>query len=124
MGVIDLECPICGALECWRPIGPYWRTVIELMPYREGRVPVARFQCRATGKTFSMLPHQLAPYHRYTVASMLFALMMAEAGEDDGLSSLFGVAEKLLSPDGRVNGFSLSCWLVLGVVGLRRGNRF
>ena len=71
-----------------------------------------------------MLPHQLAPYHRYTVASMLFALMMAEAGEDDGLSSLFGVAEKLLSPDGRVNGFSLSCWLVLGVVGLRRGNRF
>jgi hypothetical protein len=28
---------------------------------------------RKPGRTFSMLPHQLAPYHRYTIASMVWA---------------------------------------------------
>ena len=120
--IVGQVCPICGARDCWRPIGPYWRTVIELLPYRETRIPVARFQCQATGKTFSMLPHWLAPYHRYTVASMLFALLLAAAMKEQGLSSLFSVAEKLLDPDCRVNGFLLGCWLVLGVVGLRRAH--
>ena len=119
---IGPTCPICGERDCWRPISPYWRNVIQLLPYREEQVPVARFQCRTTEKTFSLLPHWLVPYHRYTIASMLFALLLAAAMEEHGLSSLFGVAEKLIEPDCRANGFLLGCWLVLCVTGLRRAH--
>lgn len=113
------KCPICGGQDCWREITPYERKVIELMPYGEGTVWVARFLCRTTGRTFSLLPHWLVPYHQYTAASILFALLLAAAGKH---GSLFAVAEKELDPDGRANGFLLSRWLDLCVTGLRRAH--
>jgi hypothetical protein len=69
-----------------------------------------------------MLPAWLVPYHQYTAASMIFALLLAAAGESEGISSLFAVAEKLLEPDSRVNGFLLGSWLVLCVTGFRRSH--
>ena len=69
------SCPICGQDECWREITPYSRHVIELFPCREDDVLIARFQCRRTLATFSLLPVQLIPYHQYTVSSMLGALL-------------------------------------------------
>jgi hypothetical protein len=99
---------------------PYARRVIELLPYREGIVMVARFLCRTTGKTFSLLPFWLVPYHQYSAISILFALLMAVAVAGPSPQSLFAVAEKLLEPDGRANGFLLGRWLVTCVSGLRR----
>jgi len=98
-------CPICGRRDCWRQIPAYQRTVIELFPFREGTVQVARFQCRATGRTFSLLPVWLVPYHRNTAGSMLMALLLAAAVDEHGIQSLFAVAEKLLEPDGRTTGY-------------------
>lgn len=115
-------CPICGKKNCWRAITPYSRLVIDLFPYREERILVARFLCRSTGRTFSLLPAWLVPYHQYTAASMIFALLLAAAGEPEWISSLFAVAEKLLEPDSRVNGFLLGSWLVLCVTGFRRAH--
>jgi hypothetical protein len=53
---------------------------------------------------------------------MLLTLLLAAAGEPDGISSLFAVAETLLDPDSRANGFLLGRWLELCVSGLRRAH--
>lgn len=90
------------------------------MPYREGTIVVARFQCRTTGKTFSLLPYWLAPYHQYTVRSLLLALLLAAAQDEQGLASLFVVAEKDLEGDCRATGFLLGRWLQVCSRGLHR----
>jgi len=120
--VLVQGCPLCGRHDCWRVLTPYERKVIELMPYREGVVLVARFLCRTTGKTFSLLPFWLAPYHLYTSASMVLALLLAVATRPDGIKSLFAAAEQKLEGDCRANGFLLGCWLVLCVTGLHRAH--
>jgi len=117
---LGTDCPICGGQDCWREIAPYERKVIELMPYREGIIVVARFQCRATGKTFSLLPYWLAPYHQYTVRSILLAVLLAAATQENGFGSLFCVAEKGLEGDCRATGFLLGRWLKLCLSGLHR----
>lgn len=120
--VLSQGCPVCGSHNCWRELTPYRRAVIELFPYREERIQVARFLCRKTGRTFSLLPFWLVPYHKYTAASMLLALLLAAAARPDGIKSLFAVAEQKLDPDSRANGFLLGRWLVLCVSGLRRAH--
>ena len=114
---LGTDCPICGRQGCWREIAPYERQVIELVPYREGTVLVARFLCRATGRTFSLLPAWLVPYHQYTAASMLLGLLLAAVGEH---GSLFAVAEKGLEGDCRATGFLLGRWLKVCLSGLHR----
>lgn len=69
-------CPLCGRRGCLREISQYRRTVIELFPFRRDSVLVARFYCRRKRKTASALPLQLAPYHVYTVDSMVRAVLL------------------------------------------------
>ena len=117
--VIGATCPLCGGRGCYREIEGYTRGVIELFPeYREGEVLVARFQCRAIWRTFSLLPIQLIPYHQYTAASVVMALMLALTHD----CSLFAVAEKMLTAEGRANGYLLAAWLLVLVRGLRRAH--
>jgi hypothetical protein len=119
--VIGLDCPICGQKECYRPIPGYSRTAIDLFPYREGRVLIARFRCRTTMRTFSLLPHQLAPYHRYTVSSMVQALELAHQVQcEDGGG--MGATVQELSADCRVTPWLLSIWLTIFVVCMRRAH--
>jgi len=92
------------------------------MPYREGVIVVARFQCRTTGGTFSLLPYWLAPYHQYTVRSILFALLLAAAAQENGIGGLFCAAEKCLEGDCRANGFLLDRWLQVCLSGLHRAH--
>lgn len=117
--VIGESCPICGRRECYREITGYLRGVIELFPeYREDEVLIARFQCSTTEGTFSLLPTQLIPYHRYTVASVVGALLLAmKHGR-----SLFAVSEKMLDGESRANGYLLAAWLLVLVRGLRRAH--
>lgn len=83
---------------------------------------VARFQCRKLLLTFSLLPVQLLPYHRYTAAALVFALLLAQdLKQDDGLG-LSGTAEKELPEESRVSGHLLSCWLEVILLGLHRAH--
>jgi truncated hemoglobin YjbI len=88
--------------------------VVELFPYRTGRVWIARFLCCKTGLTFSLLPHWLVPYHHYTVASIVFALLLAQD------KSLFAVAEVELDGESNANGWLLQRWLGHCIEGFRR----
>lgn len=79
LSVLGPVCPVCGVSCGFRRIVDYDRPVVELFPYKEDRVWVARFQCLGTpGRwpTFSLLPYQLLPYHKVTLASMVQALLM------------------------------------------------
>lgn len=114
-------CPLCGRVECWREISPYWRTAIELFPFREGMIPIARFQCRTLRRTFSLLPHQLAPYHLYTIESMIMAVVLWSellAREGNGATA----AVEALPGDCHVTPWLLRHWLGLVLVGFRGGH--
>jgi hypothetical protein len=63
-----------AVIASYRPTKGWWS--IFFPELRIEAIPVARFKCKKKGRTFSLLPHQLAPYHRYTIASMLFAVAL------------------------------------------------
>jgi len=117
---VGAVCPICGTSCGYRQITAYRRGVIELFPvYRKGEVLVARAQCRRSLRTFSLLPHQLAPYHRYTVDSMVSAVVLAW-----GLSQEQGRPRREkpldeLPADCDVTLWLLSCWVQVLGQGLR-----
>ncbi len=117
--VLAEGCPLCGDTDCWRGLTPYRRWVVDLLPFREEQIAIARFFCRNTKGTFSLLPVQLVPYHKYTADSILFCLLLAASSRGEGMS-LFAVAEKRLEPDSRVSGYLLSNWLDLAEKSLRR----
>jgi len=111
-------CPLCGDQGCWRDLTPYYRWVTDLLPFREERIAIARFFCRKTRTTFSLLPVQLVPYRRYTADSIVFCLLLAVA-RGEGMS-LFAIAEKLVEPESKVSGYLLRSWIDPVVKGLRR----
>jgi hypothetical protein len=116
--VVGESCPLCGRSGCWRKISPYWRTAIELFPFQEGIIPIGRFQCREHQRTFSLLPYQLAPYHLYTIESMVLAVLLWSEilAEDSGGASS---AVEELPGDCHVTPWLLRHWLGVVVVGLR-----
>lgn len=122
---IGSACPICGHEGCWRLISPYVRRVIELFPYREGTVEVARFQCTTTRKTFSLLPVQLIPYFRYTASSVIGALLsiwvLVREESGYGLGTLLERDARLLT-ESRATAWLLEKWLQAVLTGLRRAH--
>lgn len=78
--ILDLDidfsgcCPICGGRDCPEFIGYYYRKAID----EEGTLfqdfPIARYLCRRDKKTFSLLPYQLVPYSRYSIALIIKTL--------------------------------------------------
>jgi len=85
---------------------------------------VARFQCQgAKGSlpTFSMLPYQLVPYHRYTFRSMVMAVLMwREYWKDPEERGTAYQVEQTLPGESRVTAWQLRCWLLSLQAALRR----
>ena len=119
--VAGWSCPICGGHGCIGELTPYERRVVELFPYWEERVEIARFRCHRTGRTFSLLPSELAPYHVYTVPSMLRVLALCHVLFGEPGKPLESILEKLPS-DGPVTMYLIRCWTRLVVRGLRRAH--
>ena len=118
--VVGKSCPLCGGSGCWREISPYWRTAIELFPFREGMIPIGRFQCREQLRTFSLLPYQLAPYHLYTIESIILAVLLWSEVHAEGERGASSAVEELPG-DCHVTPWLLQHWLGVVIVGLRGG---
>lgn len=119
--VLGPRCAICGEAGCHRKITPYSRGVIELFPWRGGRVDVARFQCRNRQVTFSLLPCQLVPYCRYSLESIVGVLLLVwQAREEDDVG--VGTALNELVGDSDLGPYLVGHWLGLVLRGLRRGH--
>jgi hypothetical protein len=119
--IIGPRCPLCGKTGCYREIPGYRRRAATLFPAREGTVEIARFQCRRTGRTFSMLPWQLVPYHRFTVDSLVLAVLLAAQCAAEGGSGLEQAAAEL-PVEADVSPWQLRRWLTVVVRGLRRSH--
>ena len=119
--VLRGQCPLCGERECCRQISPYMRRAVTLFPYREGMVPIARFQCRSGKRTFSLLPYQLAPYHAYTVESMILAVVLWAEIHAAGDGEAEAAVEELPG-DCEVTPWLLRNWLEVVIVGLHRAH--
>lgn len=83
-------CPLCRGKDCAAFIGYYYREVIDEKGTYYKDFPIARFLCRRKGnkriirhKTFSLLPYQLIPYSKYSIA---FIIKTLEARHIKGLS--------------------------------------
>ncbi|MFH1689350.1 MAG: hypothetical protein ABIE42_03830 [Candidatus Eisenbacteria bacterium] len=119
--VLRERCPLCGDRGCIGELTPYGRGVVELFPYREEWVLVARFRCNRTRGTFSLLPLELAPYHVYTVPTMLWALMFCHVMFSEPGKPLDAVLEKLDS-DRPVTMYLVRCWARMVIRGFRRSH--
>lgn len=119
--IIGACCPVCGRVGDYREIQGYRRGVATLLPPRQGSVEITRFLCRETGRTFSMLPGQLVPYHRYTADSILVALLLAAELTAEGRPGLWRAVHEL-PPDALLSPWQLRRWLTVAVRGLRRAH--
>lgn len=119
---IGPKCPLCGGLHCYRQISPYLRYAVELFPeFKKKRIPVARFLCRKTGKTFSLLPIQLIPYFQYTVDTVLGTLIMGLGCRQTGQRGFHGASVKV-DPESLVTPWLVACWLMTVLKGLQRAH--
>jgi hypothetical protein len=87
---------------------------------------IARFRCGEGKGTFSMLPYQLLPYQRYTLESMVYALLLWRdlCNEEERFISGYAVSESMSDPECRVSPSLLYAWLVVCRDGLRRRHSF
>lgn len=70
----------------------YHRFAIELFPFKKEKVPIARFLCQSTHRTFSLLPHQLIPYCQYTLAAMIQTLLRVNELQKAGYKGFYHAA--------------------------------
>jgi hypothetical protein len=84
-------------------------------------MPVARFLCGKTGKTFSLLPCQLIPYCQYTVDAMVGTLLMVYRFQQMGQTGYYGASLEL-DPDCSVTPYLIQTWAVLLLTGFLRGH--
>jgi hypothetical protein len=119
---IEPACPICGTHHCYRKITPYWRYAIELFPcFRKKLIPIARFRCRSTLRTFSLLPIQLIPYFQYTVVAVIGTLLLGYHYWQSGQQGFFGAMNEV-DPDSDVTPWLIVCWLEVVLRGFRRAH--
>lgn len=115
-------CPICGKTCCYREITPYERNAIELFPeFRKELVPIARALCSRTGKTFSLLPIQLIPYHQYTVDAVIRTLLLGLGCREAGQAGFWGACLQV-DPQSLLTPWLVACWLTMVIRGLQRAH--
>jgi hypothetical protein len=119
---IGVRCPICGNMDCYRAMVPYWRYAIELFPrFKKKRIPIARFICRQRRKTFSLLPIQLIPYFQYTVDAVMGTVLLGMECWQTGQKGFYGASEAV-DPESLVTPWLITYWLVMVVRGFRRSH--
>jgi hypothetical protein len=113
---IGKKCIICGQENCYTQIKEYYRYAIDLFPFQKEKVPVARFLCNKTGKTFSLLPNQLIPYCQYTVDSMIGTLLKVYHFQTIGQKGYYAATLEL-DPDCSVTPYLIVTWAMLVLYG-------
>ena len=82
---------------------------------------MARFLCRLSRRTFSLLPIQLVPYCQYTLTAIIGTLLLGLGSRQQGQQGFQG-AVLAVDPDSLVTPWLVACWLVLVLSGLQRAH--
>jgi hypothetical protein len=121
--VVEGRCPICGRIRCLRELTPYGRCAISLFPFVKRWLLVARFLCRKTKRTVSLLPMELVPYHPYAIPSMLHVLWLCTKMDSTGGPKRFlRVLLDAVTDTDDVGESLVLCWLVLMLRGFQRAH--
>jgi hypothetical protein len=118
---IGAECPTCGKEGCYRQIKEYYRFAIDLFPFRKEKVPIARFLCKTTQRTFSLLAHQLIPYCQYTLAAMIQTLLRVNEFQQAGYKGFYHATGEM-HPDCDASPWLVYRWLGIFIIGFRRAH--
>ena len=93
---INNRCPICEESDCAQFFTYYPRHVVEENGKTYTDFPIARFLCKKTKRTFSLLPYQLIPYRKYSIDFIFLALTkkyLEEESNTEVLNKLSGLDE-------------------------------
>lgn len=90
---------------------------------KKEEIPVARIQCRETGRTASYLPIQLAPYCQYTVSTMAWVVLWACDFSKKGRNCYYQVY-KQLDPDSLATTFLFYYWTNFLLDGFHRAHSY
>lgn len=119
--VIGPKCPICGKTDEYIQIKEYYRYAIDLFPFKKELVPIARFLCNTTHRTFSLLPHQLIPYCQYTLISITRTLFLVNKYQQAGYRGFYHAVNEL-SPDSDVTPWLINRWWIVFLKGFERAH--
>jgi hypothetical protein len=80
--------------------------------------------CNRSGKTFSLLPIQLIPYHQYTVDAVIRSLLLGLGCREAGQAGFWGACciVDRVDPESRLTPWLMTCWLTVVVRGLQRAH--
>ncbi len=95
---INNRCPICEEADCARFFTYYHRHVVEENGKTYTDFPIARFLCKKTKRTFSLLPYQLIPYWKYSINFIFLALTikyLEEKSSTEVLNTLSSLDENV-----------------------------
>jgi uncharacterized membrane protein YphA (DoxX/SURF4 family) len=96
--------------------------VLELFPeFKKERIPIVRFLCRKTRRTFSLLPIQLIPYFQYTLSAVVGTLLLGWGYFQRGQQGFWGASIEV-DPESLVTPWLVAFWLTAILRGLRRGH--
>ena len=62
--------------DCAKRLGTYPRKAIDIKGTYIKALLIGRFECSLTGKTFSLLPHQLVPYRKHALPFVIMTLRL------------------------------------------------
>jgi hypothetical protein len=77
--------------------------------------------CNSSGKTFSLLPIQLIPYHQYTVDAVIRSLLLGLGCREVGQTGFWGACLQV-DPESLVTPWLVACWLRMVIRGLQRAH--
>jgi len=77
--------------------------------------------CNRSGKTFSLLPFQLIPYHQYTVDAVILTLLLGLGCRKAGQTGFWGACGQV-DPESLVTPWLVACWLRMVIRGLQRAH--
>ena len=89
--------------------------------FKKEAIPIARFVCSTTAKTFSLLPVQLIPYFQYTVNAVIGTLLFGIQCRQMGQKGFYG-ASVAVDPESLLTPYLIACWLGVVLLGLRRAH--
>lgn len=117
-------CPICSRENCARFLGFYYRPVVtkEGIYYKD--FPIIRYKCENKGNkktkdvTFSLLPHELIPYVKYSIGFIfrilndIYVHKMSEKASLDIITLLCSEEVLCIIP---ITVSNLKCCIVKGI---------
>jgi len=117
-------CPICSHENCARFLGYYYRPVVTREGIYYKNFPIMRYKCMCKGNkkikdvTFSLLPHELIPYVKYSIGfifKILFDIYVHDLSEKSALDIISQLCseEVLCISPGTV--YSFKCLILKGI---------